>query len=311
MSRTLLILIEFALLIALGWYCIRVESNNIEVDLAYRSAAALGYSGLKTVTPQADGQTIILRGRVASPEQKQRAIDSVAGLWGVTEVRDEMVVAPPDNAATNTVADTADTMAAATSSVDTATDAATDTAIETTTDAATNPVIDTAIETAPGATTDTTTNTATEAEEPSATDETLIQQCQHDLRAVTKHVKPRFELGSDTLTSDSAALLREVGAVMKRCPGLVLKITGHTDSIGKAEDNLRLSKARAKRVVEALHELGIDRTRLQAEGAGETRPIANNATAAGREANRRIEFEFVPAAGQENKNENDDHVSTP
>ena len=303
MSRTLLILIEFALLIALGWYCIRVESNNIEVDLAYRSAAALGYSGLKTVTPQADGQTIILRGRVASPEQKQRAIDSVAGLWGVTEVRDEMVVAPPDNAATNTVADTADTMAAATSSADTATDAA----IDATTDAATNPMIDTA----PGATTDTTTNTATEAEEPSATDETLIQQCQHDLRAVTKHVKPRFELGSDTLTSDSAALLREVGAVMQRCPGLVLKITGHTDSIGKAEDNLRLSEARAKRVVEALHELNIDRTRLQAEGAGETRPIADNATAAGREANRRIEFEFVPAAGQENKNENDHHVSTP
>ena len=256
MSRTLLILTEFALLIALGWYCIRVESSDVEADLAHRSTAVLGYSGLEAVTPLADGQTIILRGRVASPEQKRRAIDSVASLWGVTEVRDEMVVAP--EAARG--------------------DAAADAATVTTTES-----------------------------EPAIADSALAQQCRRDLQAVTEHAKPRFELGSDTLTSDSAALLRQIGAVLRRCPGLTLKITGHTDSIGNAEDNLRLSEARARRVAEALHEMGIERTRLRAEGAGETRPIADNASPAGREANRRIEFEFVPAT----QGENDHHASTP
>ncbi len=73
-------------------------------------------------------------------------------------------------------------------------------------------------------------------------------------------------------------------------PGLVIRIDGHTDNVGSDADNLKLSKNRAAAVRGFLEKAGITATRLSSEGYGESRPVADNATAEGRRLNRRTEF---------------------
>lgn len=71
---------------------------------------------------------------------------------------------------------------------------------------------------------------------------------------------------------------------------LKVQINGHTDNVGKPADNLKLSELRAKAVVDYLVSKGIDIKRLTFKGLGETKPIADNTTEAGRALNRRTEF---------------------
>ncbi len=80
---------------------------------------------------------------------------------------------------------------------------------------------------------------------------------------------------------------------MSEHPKLTAYIEGHTDSAGPDEINLALSKARAEAVRQALIERGVPPERLAAEGAGESRPIADNATATGRRENRRVEVYMI------------------
>jgi outer membrane protein OmpA-like peptidoglycan-associated protein len=71
-----------------------------------------------------------------------------------------------------------------------------------------------------------------------------------------------------------------------------LHIVGHTDNVGDDAFNLGLSQNRAHEVVAFLVSCGIDASRLHAEGYGETRPKASNATDEGRRLNRRTEFRW-------------------
>jgi OOP family OmpA-OmpF porin len=70
-----------------------------------------------------------------------------------------------------------------------------------------------------------------------------------------------------------------------------IKITGHTDSSGKPEYNQKLSVKRAEAVRDYLISLGADASKMEVSGMGETKPIADNKTAAGRAKNRRVEVE--------------------
>ncbi|MEL7099427.1 MAG: OmpA family protein [Pseudomonadota bacterium] len=95
---------------------------------------------------------------------------------------------------------------------------------------------------------------------------------------------------------DSAALkpaayprIRAIAQAMRADPGMRIKVGGHTDSKGAPEYNLKLSTARAASVKRALVERGIDPGRISIRGYGETRPVKSNATAAGRQENRRVE----------------------
>jgi outer membrane protein OmpA-like peptidoglycan-associated protein len=99
-----------------------------------------------------------------------------------------------------------------------------------------------------------------------------------------------FASGSARLTADSAPLLRAVADIVARCPDLAVQIAGHTDDVGSDAANDRLSRARAAAVADWLVDRGIAGDRLRATGFGETRPVADNATAEGRARNRRIEF---------------------
>jgi outer membrane protein OmpA-like peptidoglycan-associated protein len=69
-----------------------------------------------------------------------------------------------------------------------------------------------------------------------------------------------------------------------------LRIEGHTDNQGDKAANLTLSKERARAVVDALVKAGLEPARLEAEGFGDTRPVAPNLTPKGRELNRRVDL---------------------
>lgn len=100
----------------------------------------------------------------------------------------------------------------------------------------------------------------------------------------------RFETGSTRLTGRSEAVLEELRATLAANPDLSVAVEGHTDDRGDATVNRRLSERRAQAVVDWLVDHDIAPWRLRAAGFGSERPIGDNATAAGRASNRRIEF---------------------
>jgi OOP family OmpA-OmpF porin len=102
-----------------------------------------------------------------------------------------------------------------------------------------------------------------------------------------------FELNSARLTPQAEETLRRVTEALRGEPNLRAEIAGHTDSSGDAAYNQRLSQERASSVLEFLVSQGIDRDRLVARGYGEERPVASNDTPAGRERNRRVEFNVL------------------
>jgi flagellar motor protein MotB len=103
-----------------------------------------------------------------------------------------------------------------------------------------------------------------------------------------------FPSGSAELTPQLLQLMPVGTGILTRNPTLVITVEGHTDDIGSEESNQALSVARAESAKAWFIESGIDPARVFAVGYGETRPIADNATAAGRAQNRRIEFRLGP-----------------
>ncbi len=100
----------------------------------------------------------------------------------------------------------------------------------------------------------------------------------------------KFQSGKDIITSNSNAILDKVVEVMKSSQAYKLTIDGHTDSSGKDEMNMDLSIRRAAAVKKYLVDHGISESRLTSRGFGETKPVADNKTAAGRAKNRRVEL---------------------
>lgn len=99
-----------------------------------------------------------------------------------------------------------------------------------------------------------------------------------------------FDTDKASLKAESTAVLEQVQSLLTSRPELRLAVAGHTDAEGSDIHNQALSARRAEAVVAWLGEHGIDITRLQAEGHGESRPVANNDTAEGRALNRRVEI---------------------
>jgi outer membrane protein OmpA-like peptidoglycan-associated protein len=103
--------------------------------------------------------------------------------------------------------------------------------------------------------------------------------------------KIQFDFNKATIKPESNALLDELVAVIRDNPHIKkLAIEGHTDGDGSDGYNLKLSDDRAKSVQAYFVEHGIEADRLSAKGYGETKPLGDNATDAGKEQNRRVEF---------------------
>jgi outer membrane protein OmpA-like peptidoglycan-associated protein len=102
-----------------------------------------------------------------------------------------------------------------------------------------------------------------------------------------------FAFNSAELTPESKKILDEDRTVarLKGEPNMRVEVAGHTDSIGSDAYNQKLSERRAQAVVDYLVSTGVDPKRLKAVGYGKTKPIASNATEAGRAENRRVELQ--------------------
>jgi outer membrane protein OmpA-like peptidoglycan-associated protein len=101
-----------------------------------------------------------------------------------------------------------------------------------------------------------------------------------------------FETGKDVIKKKSYISLDGLATLLKE-KGYGLKIDGHTDNVGKPEFNMELSRKRADSVKKYLMDKGVDGSKLQTEGFGLTKPIADNKTAEGRQKNRRVEMNVI------------------
>ncbi len=122
-------------------------------------------------------------------------------------------------------------------------------------------------------------------------------QCSDLVQTVLKTGGIGFDGGKASLMEDSESILDRASAVIARCPDAGVEVGAHSDTAGSAARNHDLTQTRAETIVEYLVAAGVKRERLTAVGYGETKPIADNATAAGKAANRRIEFTFTEPAG--------------
>jgi outer membrane protein OmpA-like peptidoglycan-associated protein len=107
--------------------------------------------------------------------------------------------------------------------------------------------------------------------------------------------------GNVTFATDSSDLspaffdvLTSVGKVLEEFDQTIVEVAGHTDSTGSDTYNQSLSVRRSTSVASYLQSQGVDSQRLIAIGLGETMPVADNSTQAGRQANRRVEITMVP-----------------
>lgn len=101
-----------------------------------------------------------------------------------------------------------------------------------------------------------------------------------------------FDVGLANLRPESNAELDRLVKLLKDVPSLEIEISGHTDNTGSAKLNEKLSQDRAQAVVDYLTGKGIAKSRMSAMGYGASKPVATNNTDAGRQENRRTEFEI-------------------
>ncbi len=102
-----------------------------------------------------------------------------------------------------------------------------------------------------------------------------------------------FDIGKASIKSESVPTIVQIVEMLKLAPDMNLEVGGHTDNVGGEKSNQTLSEARAQHVVKTLIESGVPAARLTAKGYGQSKPIADNKTNAGREANRRVELRKI------------------
>ncbi len=119
------------------------------------------------------------------------------------------------------------------------------------------------------------------------------QEVQSSINKVLEENKITFERRSTKITNDSFSSVKQVAEILKSNESLNIEIGGHTDSRGAASLNKRISQDRANSVMNALVDLGIDKSRLKAIGYGEDFPIAEDDKDGLSEINRRVEIKVL------------------
>ncbi len=103
-----------------------------------------------------------------------------------------------------------------------------------------------------------------------------------------------FDVNKDVVKPAAKSSLAKAAEVLVKYPDTYITVEGHTDSTGSAEYNQELSERRALHVRDVLAQDGVPVARLDVKGYGASDPIADNATAEGRQANRRVQLEIRP-----------------
>jgi outer membrane protein OmpA-like peptidoglycan-associated protein len=102
-----------------------------------------------------------------------------------------------------------------------------------------------------------------------------------------------FNSGKATLKAESYSELNKLVRLLLENSSVRIEVSGHTDNVGSASLNKRLSRSRAESVKNYLQSHGVDAGRIEFQGYGFDRPIAPNDTPEGRAANRRVEIEVL------------------
>ncbi|NKN32322.1 OmpA family protein [Marichromatium bheemlicum] len=121
-----------------------------------------------------------------------------------------------------------------------------------------------------------------------------VQQLPGDRLVVGMTGATSFEVDSDRIKPAFYSTMDKIAAIVRRYGKTELQVSGHTDSTGSAAYNQGLSERRALSVERYLERGGVVPQRIVAQGYGQQRPIASNASEAGRRLNRRVEITIVP-----------------
>ena len=129
---------------------------------------------------------------------------------------------------------------------------------------------------------------------PASSGADIAAQCARQATSVLEGSRINFATGTATIEAGSVALLERVTGIALACVGdnVSVEVGGHTDDRGSDESNQQLSEQRAQAVRDFMAARGVNTSGLAAVGYGEANPIADNATAEGRAANRRISFDW-------------------
>jgi outer membrane protein OmpA-like peptidoglycan-associated protein len=122
---------------------------------------------------------------------------------------------------------------------------------------------------------------------------TTVQRQQDNL-SITMKSDVLFDTGSSLIKAGGYDEIARIADILNRYPQTRVTVEGHTDSTDSDSSNMRLSEERARAVGEALIARGIDPGRITTVGLGKSRPIASNATEAGKQLNRRVALLVVP-----------------
>ncbi len=118
----------------------------------------------------------------------------------------------------------------------------------------------------------------------------LVQDVQNTINELSSDNKITFEKRSTKITVKSKELIKKIATILLSDSRLEIEIAGHTDSIGKASINNKISQDRANNVKTTLMSLGVNPKRIKAVGYGEDFPIVKNDLQGRSEINRRVEF---------------------
>jgi OOP family OmpA-OmpF porin len=120
-----------------------------------------------------------------------------------------------------------------------------------------------------------------------------VRACNDGFSAVMASNRITFESGSDVISRESGDTLDKLLFVARQCLAYRLEVSGHTDDRGARNYNIGLSERRAQSVTDYLISKGFPADKLKAVGYGPDMPVESNSSPAGREANRRIEFNVI------------------
>lgn len=115
-----------------------------------------------------------------------------------------------------------------------------------------------------------------------------------NLLAITFKGDVTFDTNSTEVRKGLYSEINRVAGVLNQYPQTLIRVEGHTDSVGSDAYNMDLSRRRANSVKNLLVQRGVAANRIEVVGYGETMPVATNSTEAGRQMNRRVEIKIAP-----------------